>query len=372
MKKILTAVLCVMYFPGFAQSNTDVKLQDLSVPQSPGFQLIDIAPTNIEAHTTPKSFVVGILQSYDANARWPQNYSMETAPYWWFKSSNKNIYSFLGIAQNDDGTFGNQQIFSGLKFSSLSVAFTTKDMIPDTFNSTQKIFSVGFRSTVIKVYKKKHIDDLKAKINTWANTPIPADLAIRLAGRSDAEIQKIVEQYWQDNPDALAGVIADLAAEKPIFSWSIAGAYATYGIGDSSWQTGRSGLWTTIATNLPLFPEAGKAASNYLSILANARYLNDQYTKSDDGRIVASNMLDAGGKIEIAIENFSFAYEAMYRRFLQTGIKDQFRQVGTINYKIQDGLFINGSFGKNFGDANNTIVLFGLNWGFGSEKLNTD
>src|SRR4051812_40967559 len=109
MKKTITAIMCAIYFSGFAQNNKEVKLEDLGVPKSPGFQLIDISPTNIESPTTPKSFVVGVLESFDANARWPQNYSMETAPYWWARSSSKNIYSFLGI-KNNNGVIGNQQI----------------------------------------------------------------------------------------------------------------------------------------------------------------------------------------------------------------------------------------------------------------------
>src|SRR6186713_292756 len=99
MKKLSTLILLFISitFIVQAQNSETIKLTDLAAPKSPGFQLIDIAPTNIEAPKTPKSFVLGVIQSYDGSIGWPQSYSMETAPYWWLKKGGRNAYKILGL-----------------------------------------------------------------------------------------------------------------------------------------------------------------------------------------------------------------------------------------------------------------------------------
>lgn len=373
MKRLIIFLLAAIPVALFAQNSPGpIQLKDLSAPRSPGFQLIDLSPTNIEAPTTPKALVLGILQTFDGSTGWPQSYSMETAPYWWVKSGDRNAYKYLGLKTTKlpSGALKvtGQDIFSGLKFTSLSVSFTSKDMLPDTASSQQKVFSAGVRTNIIRWYRTKHFDRLSKAVNDWASQPPSTKMVLAMAGKTGDELKQAIAKYWEENPDQLAAEIADLMTEKPLISWDIAGAYATYGVGDSTWKTGRAGIWTTVAGYIPLNPSDKKPTTNYLDVLVNARYMYDGYALSPKNGLVKSNNLDIGGKIAFEFNQFSIGYEFVYRHYFLDEIDKQYRNVGVISYKIRDGLYINGAFGKNFGDKNSIVSLFGINWGLGTAK----
>src|ERR1043166_1895327 len=180
--KSIVATLSFLFaaFTAFAQSKLPA-LTDLDAPKSPGFQLVDISPANIEAPSTPKSFVLGILQTFDANIGWPQNYSMETSPYMWMKTGRRDAYRFFGFerpsADTDDNKPVRQHPFSALKFSSFSASFISKDLIPDETETAQKVFSGGFRSKVIRIYQAKHIKRVLDKMSDWSSWKDPLKLS---------------------------------------------------------------------------------------------------------------------------------------------------------------------------------------------------
>lgn len=372
IKSLLTGLLSLSASIAAAQVG-ETKLSDLAAPKSPGFQLVDIAPTNIEAPTTPKSLVIGVLQSFDGNTSWPQNYSMETSPYLWMKTGGRNVYRFLGLKRTQGG--GVKQLpFGGIKFSSISASFISKDLIPDAFSTQQKVFAAGIRSNIIRVYQKKHIDRLNQKINSWAtyksqaNEDAQVHCALLPEDDSEAESQCILD-YLKTAKDPIGDEVIELVAEKPIFSFDLASAYAVYGIGDSIWETGRAGVWATLASYVPLNYSPDKASTSYLDLLVNGRYLYDGYAKANDGKLIKSSLYDIGGKIGFEFNDVSFACEMMYRYYAQEGIDRQTRTVGILSYKIKEGLYVNGAFGKNFGDSQNLVTLFGINWGIGKERV---
>ncbi len=371
-RSLLTAFFCL--FAGVAAAQVgEAKLSDLAAPKSPGFQLVDIAPTNIEAPATPKSLVIGVLQTFDANTGWPQNYSMETSPYLWMKTSGRNVYRLLGLKKADDGRL-KQLPFGGIKFSSISASFMSKDLVPDTFSTAQKVFSAGLRSNIIRVYQAKHINRLTEKINSWATYQSSESTAAQVhcaltTDAGSAEEKQCMLDYLKTAKDSLGDEVVALMSEKPIFSFDLAGAYAVYGIGDSLWKTGRAGIWATLASYIPLNYDRDKVSSSYLDLLVNGRFLYDGYVKTNEGNITKSNLYDIGGKIGFEFNDFSFACEIMYRYYAQNGINEQNRTIGIVSYKIKDGQYVNGAFGKNFGDRQNTVTLFGINWGIGNEKI---
>ena len=392
MKKIIVfiATLFSMHHSMAQKVNNSVTLKDLAVPNSPAFVITDITPSLIQTPNTPKSFVLGLAQSFQQSSDgFPQNYSAEFAPYWWLKPQNRNVYTMVGLKTVMDA---NKQVisikggdpFSGLKFTSFSLAFLNKDMVPDTIKVNQKIFSIGVRTTVLKYYMKSHSENLKNKISEWHETAqkeldlifvpineIDRDTTLNEIQKlkKKTELLKRISNIKTTGTSEQLKDINDIINEKPIFSLDIAGAYAIYGIGDSTWKSGRSGIWTTLSSYIPLALGGEKINKNYFNLNFSLRYLFDSYHKDAKGIISKNRSIDLGGKIAIELDKFSIGVESLYR-FNNGVANSQNRTVGIINYKVADNIYINGAFGKNFENPNKLISLFGINWGFGSETVN--
>jgi hypothetical protein len=382
MKKItLLLCLCCIYQITGAQGsiNSDVKLKELAVPKAPAFKLLDISPTQIESPTSPKQFALGVAQSFNDSLGWPKNYSMEFTPYWWLNPSNKNVYDFLGLKTTTDAlgakNIVGENAFSGLKLTSVSTAFINQDMIPDGKKQSQKIFSVGIHSTVIKIHSKDYAARLASRLAEW-NAAAQNELDVALANQPPDSPMVIYQAYWQKFTDLkptttgkIFEAINDLINEKPLFSLDIAAAYASYGINDSIWRTGRAGVWSTVSSYLPLKLDNDKVNKNYFAFFLYFRFLQDNFAPATGNLTKKSSCTDIGGKLELQFDKLSFGYEVIHRNYTKPGIDRGNRNVGVINYQLGDNLYINGAFGKDFGITNKLISCLGINWGFGNEKV---
>lgn len=372
MKKLFFCVsLLIAFKAGYSQSvDGNVTIDQLAVPNSPAFILLDAAPSNVVTPNTPKEFALGAIQNFDYTSKWFQNYSMEFTPYWWIRPSKRDVYSFIGI---DNATVKNKP-FAGLQFTSISAAFLNKKIIPDTTQNTQKIVSVGVRIPVLKIRQKDFAGRINTKINAW-HTQAQAELTIwqnEIFNETDTLKQReLIKKYANAKSQSTAKIaenIQELINEKPAFSIDLAAAHSQYGINDTVWKAGRSGAWITMGTYIPVFNKQQQPYDNYLKGLVSFRYLNDNYVKMDDGSIGVSTSMDIGFNVGFEIDNLSIAAEGFFRK--TNGVdKMQQRLVGVINYKIAKNLFISGTYGDDFGPANKLVALFGLNWGFGTESV---
>jgi hypothetical protein len=355
-------------------SNT-VQLKELEVPNSPAFIITEITPSLIQTPSTPKEFVLGVAQSFQqSETGFPENYSLEFVPYWWFRPTGRSIYSLVGLNRNAAGSIENENPFSSLKFTSLSMAFLKKDLIPDTSKTLQKMFSLGLRSTIIKIHTRSYSESLKNKIAEWhsaaqSELEIIQEAIARADPKKKMELLKQAANYKPSTTDNLVKEINKTFLQKPIFSWDVAAAFVTYGIGDTSWHKGRSGVWTNLASYLPLaLGEDKDVHSNYINLNFSLRFLSDNYFKNDKGLIAKANVIDVGGKIAFEFNALSIGYEYLKRN--GKGVPgDHKRSVGIINYKLSDNLYINGAFGKNFSAPDKLVALFGIKWGLGSESV---
>lgn len=376
----LRLFLLIFLVPAFvsSQENTSA-LSNLTTPTSPAFIITDITPTLVQSPTTPKSFVLGIAQSLaESSAAFPDNYSAMITPYWWIKSEGRNVYSFLGLDQPGDFEKG-QNPLSGLKFSTLSVAFINKDLIPDEATSSQKAFSIGGRSTILQVRAAENVKDLYAKLAEWhsatqAELSSNADVIARIArlDPDDADYKtkriKILTDYQETITPTILKSLNELIAVKPIFSWDISAGMAMYGINDKEVKTGRTGVWSTVSTYIPLSGKNVKNHKNYFNLHASIRYLRDNYQKNDLGLIEKGSNFDYGGKAGFVLNQLSLGVESIYRSNNKIANPGN-RTVGSISVKVANNIFVNGTFGKDFGGPNKLISVFGLNWGFGEEQV---
>lgn len=378
MKRLIYALIVLVltagYFnKGIAQQNkSSLPLKELAAPNAPAFMILDISPTLIESPGTPKEFTFAAIQSFVDGQGWPQNFAVEFTPYWWIKPSERDVYEFAGI---DKKTFAKSNPFSGLKFSSFSLAFVNKDLIPDLAEQEQKILSVGFHSNVVKIHRPGYATALNAEINKW-HQKVQEELTIMqeiLNQEPNRAKQKKLQQElnnktWPVSAD-IASKINGLINQKPIFSWNLAAAYSLYGIEDRRFETGRTGLWTTIASFVPIGKPEEPVSQSYLKLLIYSRYMHDGFM-FDGSEIIRSNSLDLGGKVGLEFNRFSIGFEFINRDYIKLSQNPAQRSVGLISYRVNDSLYINGTFGKDFGPVKRIVSLFGINWGFGDEKVN--
>jgi len=376
MRSLTTFLVFMLAVTGFAQKST-LTLKDLAVPSSPAFILLDATPSMIQTPATPKAFILGIAQSFQSSGSdFPQDYSAEFTPYWWLNPSKRSIYSLAGFPdpatrRSRADTTLYEDPFSGLRFTTVSVGFLNKDMVPDPIDLSQKIVSAGFRSTILRIHKPGYAPGLNRLIENW-HTEVQKEfdeyaLLMAQVAIDSTKMNELLEKFTAAGSGSIARAIQEQINRKPLFSWDLGGAYATYGIGDSTWKTGRFGIWTTLSLYHNFRPAAGGSTDSYLNLGLSFRYLDDEYFRTEN-EPVRKQVLDAGGKIAYESGQFSIGFETVIR-LLGKDDETQFRTVGLLNYKVADNIYLQASFGKNFDFPQKLIALFGVNWGFGKETI---
>ncbi|NEU09152.1 hypothetical protein GZH53_12570 [Flavihumibacter sp. R14] len=367
------AIIAALHSGAYAQkTEKSAELNELAAPNSPAFMLLDVSPSLVESPSTPKEFTFAALQAFAEGQGFPQNFAVEFTPYWWLRPSGRDVYAFAGLDRND---ISKQKPFSGLKFSSISMAFVNKDLIPDQIDQEQKIFSVGFHSNIIKIQQPGYAKALTGEISKWHKT-VQGELAVMqeaINQENDPVKQRKLQQELTDKvwpvSKNIASNINRIINQKPLFSWNVSAAYSVYGIDNNRFETGRTGVWTTLATFVPFGKRLDEIPVNYLNLLVYSRYMQDEFMLGADNLVTSSNSIDLGGKIGFQISRVSLAWEYIERDYRKATLGSSNRNVGIVSYRLNNNLYINGTFGEDFGPVEKIVTLFGINWGFGEEKV---
>lgn len=360
MKKLILLALLLYGIYGFSQTDT-IRLQDLEMPNSPGLILLDQAPTSIERPNTARAFAISIINSVSEENGWPKNYAVEFTPFWFFKHPGMNALKYAGY------NGGKPKMFSAARMVSLSLAYVTKTDSVSNLPVTN--FALGARTTLLRIYSKDHqkkvydanlmtlfkLRDLDALLNREGATP-------QLLFENPAKYKEIENRILEfvSQEDSISP-LKDVLKEKPVFAIDGAIAYNRFFTDNdfSTNQFGRFGTWLTLNYSKYL----NKDKTNYLNIYAIGRYLSDGTIQNSPGIYENQDFMDFGGKLELEFMNLSLAYEYVYR---VNDLKNTYRSISMIKYKISDNFYLNGAFGKNFGDFDNLVALLGINWGLGS------
>ncbi len=343
---ILAAASCAALGQG-----KEVELKDLQIPNSPGFILLDVAPTSIDRPNSSKAFAASLLNAINSsvNSGVPQNYAAEFAPFWFVRAPKMTALKYWGINEDDK-----QMPFSAAKLGTLSMAYVKS-------NDSTTNFSFGLRATLFKVVSTEVKAELKT-INDAIITKMSAiTTAAIVAGSDPATLAKLVSEdaFIKDAEKK----ISDLLNRKPVFA--VDAAYATSWVFDknsfSSGHLGRSGVWVTLNYSLNLKDE-GAVTKNYINVYAVARSLMDRIPATTDTQ--SQNSLDLGGRLEFEFDRFSLSYEWLSRENQTTHVSTV-RSSGLLRYRVADGIYLTTALGQNFGDVNNLISQFGISWGTG-------
>lgn len=359
MKKILSSIIAVvMACHVFPQG--ELQLEDLQMPASPAFVLLDVAPSSIERPTTIKAFTTSLVNNITENNGIPENYAVDFAPFWFFKHKNLTAMKYWGV--NTDGNDYKETPFSQARFGSFSMA-SVRSMIPDdssTIEVSVNNLAFGIRTCLFQIRGSEAVDELvklnkkyKDRIRKISQDPLipPGDQANAIA--NDEDLLKTI------------GDIQAVLKRKPVFAIDLAASGAwSFGNNDyKSVNTNRWGAWLIFSYAQTLNKKETVDKDNYLNIYATARFLSDHNYLNEAGNLSTANMSDVGGKLEFELGRFVMGYEYLARFNLSDSKQQTYRSSGTISYRAGDQFLVTAAFGKNFGSINNLISQISIQWG---------
>jgi hypothetical protein len=313
MKKTTCLLFAICFFRFCQISHAQVVgIDELRTPTSPGFILMDETPASIERPSTPQGLALNLLSLRQGGA-------LEFSPFW--LKSHPDLTFDKYISKKSDWPI--------LKNLSLSVATTN---VSDTIN-----LAIGFRTDLFRYRTSGNIAEIKN---------------VR---------DKIQTELNEDEPNA--EVIGDLRKElytamRPAILAELAGAY----LGQSSdgsyenLQKARAGIWINVSVK-PVASMPGE-------VILLARYLDNHEFGDYE---IDSEIIDFGLRALYNIRSASISAEFVQRSIVDGDSFD--RLAGILEYKINDNLYITGTFGQDFNPQSDILVLFGLNIGISGKTF---
>jgi hypothetical protein len=397
MKKIHGIFTCLLLIIAFGVSKAqekEISLNDLQVPSSPAFILLDAAPTSVEKPTSTKAFALSILNSINENSGLPKDYAVEFTPYWFIKHRT-TAYKYWGISDKTE----NQLPFSSINRFAVSLALVSNSAADTLTHPKTTNISGGLRTILVKVRNQKDVKDLieaNGKIvNILRTSSVGSEVITKeindledirdtipkdSSARKSAIMQKIdaLKKTKQNHLDSLANskelmnveqlIFQDILARRPLFA--IEGAIASniaFNNNDfSSYHAGRNGIWFNLAYSVSCDADTAMNKKDYLNLVIMGRFLNDNYQQIITNDFATRNLLDCGGKLEFEFDRLIFSYEYIYRWDSNDKTQNSFRSSGLIKFKLNEDLYLTAAFGRNFGSGNNLISQIGINWGIGT------
>ena len=174
---------------------------------------------------------------------------------------------------------------------------------------------------------------------------------LRQLNRSDVTKEEVVAEYFNERCEI---VLNSPKKIKPVFRLDGAMAYSVlFKENEINTATAnRFGSWLTMDFAVKF------NTNEYLHIYGISRYIDDGFNRVNES-FNNRNFWDFGGKIELELRKFKFAYEYLKR----DGNDEEFRSVGSLSFQIKENIIITGGFGRDFPVEDNLITLLGINWG---------
>jgi hypothetical protein len=286
------------------------KINELSIPSSPAFVLLDQSPASIEKPTNPKALAISLINIWEGNG------AVEFTPYWLY---NHKDYTFENDVKNHS-PFWQTFAISG---ATAKAGDTTS-------------ISVGFRVQLFRKYSREE----------------------EILGVRDLIINEL-SNGSEVNKDEIKRLMTDLNTKRGQINWNVelAGAYAGQSTESSGLKASKFGGWLNIRYSPNGFP---------VDILALGRYSEILYSgKSTDN----SQLIDFGGAISKQGEEFDLQLEYVYRQ--DTTLDESYNRFTFVaNYQIFPGVVAVASIGKDFDKVQNVFSTFGIKFGLSNQKVN--
>lgn len=405
MKNCIQLIVFIFFITSNVSAQKEINIEDLKTPNSPGFQILDIAPTSIERPVNPKALAVSLLSLTSSGTVIPKNFAMEISPYWYTKSDNASVYQYLSINTENKETSD----FSGiLRKMSISIASVFSDSTSGSLIKNTNYISFGVRTNLF-TYRtaaqneklQQSLKNITEKIKEIKSNDVEKKklLGLRVKYRNDlnnepdqdkkaviiskiASIETQIDNLIEASPEEMEKKLdADedvqknmkLLKEFPLFQLDGAFAYSEAIPGNKyeNNRFNRSGFWFNASLNA--FSIDKEKLEDNLSILGTLRFIRDNaLVENTLDEFKKNKAFDYGFKAEYTVKDFSISIEYLKREYSGNSALNSERTVGVLEYKLNDNLYFTGTYGKNFGQENNLFTLFGINYGFGKSSLKTE
>lgn len=363
LKSTLIAVSLFVSSHLLGQNNYDqLSIKSFAPPASPAFVLMDIAPSNIVVPDNINAFSLQTLSSLGDVQNFLSNnsYAVELQPYWYKTNKNIDFYTYNNleaVTDTNEKTILKQDIFGNVwKQASFSAALMNGTF--DVFEQARSYISVGGRTKLIKVHRKKSLSEMEEKASAYMKFMSGPEVRTEMLNGDPGTLNSRITSL--KGFKKVVGELESALNQKPKFSLDLAVAYSHF-LGDQSenldGEFGRFGAWLSSDWNFTF-----EGDNNFIHLYSTLRYLRDGLNlDGQTGGLTVYDSFDYGMKFEIELKNFSLAYEYIKRE--TRDIDNGERSMGTLNYKISDDLTIKGGFGKNFISDDDTVTIFGIQFG---------
>lgn len=392
MKKLLFCLLLLPVTCVYGQDTDTIPFLDLTPPQSPAFNLLDVSPVTVERPASVRALALSIANAIGNGANgFPKNFALQVAPYWLFSHPDMSIYKYNGLVMDKNRSSSDrlqfkQNIFYGLRNLSLSVASVNKDSSLSNTTAPLNFIAFSIKGNIINIRRRRVLEAMSTSIKQ-INNSLTSNLNVAVQGceeRFDPETQAyrdcIADTVLLIDSTTInksRGSYDTLLAIRPLFSVDIAFAtsmaFANNNFNDNHLY--RTGGWITACFSKPLDKNSETSLAvlsrtkNYLNLYGLLRVLSEDNT-TDFKTFTTQTNIDFGGRLEFEFNSISLSFESVYRAVVNNKSRSTARNVAIVQYRLSDNLFVTGTFGKNFGDLNNLVSFLGLNWGFGKTALN--
>lgn len=384
----ITFCLIVATCSAFGQS-AQVPLTDLKTTNNPCFQLLDIAPTSVTSPASPKDLGLGVLQNLTGGSsilkELAKNFAVSIAPYWYVKPSGENVFKYTNVL---NPATGKKYAFGGfLRKMTLSASSTFNDSTSGSLLKNTNYYAAGLNTNILTLRTKQDHTNINGYFTTIsgrlkaagqafedsvtkANPALsPAQLATLLFSTAvqKAEIASTANFLAHDNEYTSGSKNLQNALNVPLFQldFSVAYSQAFPNNSTSNSRFNRLAGWLTGALNFPI----NSAHSDYLSVMGMYKLIGDNLLTDTTHNIYQRESAnDIGGKLSITMSDFSIGFEGIWRTYTNDKSFNSHRAVGFIQYKVNQNIYLTGSFGQNFGSSNNLFTLLGVNFGFGNKS----
>ena len=332
MRKILLACFLLKALVCFSQNKTQkpsdtLDISDLYTPASPGFVLMDKAPTYVDKPTTTKAFEADLLNL-------AQGAALQFTPFW-FKNHNN--------LQAKDYTSRWHPIYETFNVSLATVKSDSNYSI-----------ALGVRSQLLRFFNRKAIKQDLILIDSMQN--LLGDVSQDILNNDSTALKRDTAAV-----NALNKKYQKLTL-RPVFSVELAGAAlattpSTPYSKSSFGSLNKSGVWLNILYSPFSFP---------FDFVGVARYTGSGVPSKTSTRYSA--FFDAGVGIFYTGSRFSVSGEYL-NRYDYSLKKNYDRLAVAANLKINSSLVAVASFGKNFDNVENVFTSLGINFGLSKNSV---
>jgi len=393
-RNLLTIIGVALALPSLASaqgaSAEPITLKDLKTPASPAFQLLGVAPTDIERPTTPRGVATTLLSALQkSDTLLPNGFAMEVSPYWLVSHPKLEFSSYMmpAVAQSISQTFSVSVAVTKAAAADaatnaidIGVGFRTSPLFGNPTTETKRLAIVVHTSAA----SDSMIDALIALIPDAGQLPSDVTAAVAqleraahpgvsdgdykiifdgvrvaVSGKTSAEARVALNRLRGDETRKKAAQDLQTASQRRVgVTLDVAGALVTRttDLQDSRARLTRGGVWAT-----------GGYSGEYVSALGLGRYI-----RNSDDPLASSDLFDTGGRISASIHDFTASFEAIHRRDVSTErvLDSATKATVTLEYKVSEDLSVTSTFGKDFDDTHfghkaSTITLLGVSLGLG-------